>query len=51
MADEPILEAGYALFFEAVVNEPLLDLELLLAIYSGSQDSSDRSTGATSSIH
>jgi len=53
MADEPILDAGYALFFEAILNEPLLDLELLLAIYSGSTDhsASDGAVGATSSIH
>src|SRR5688500_17850701 len=31
MADEPILDAGYALFFDALLNEPLLDLELVLA--------------------
>jgi hypothetical protein len=40
MAKEPILETGYALFFDAVLNEPLLDLELLLAIYSGSDEQS-----------
>jgi len=40
MANEPILEAGYALFFEAMLNEPLLDLELLLAMQDDSKESS-----------
>ena len=30
-ADERILDAGYALFFEALLNEPFLDLELFRA--------------------
>ncbi len=30
-ADESLLDAGYALFFEAVLNEPFLDLELFRA--------------------
>lgn len=53
MADEPILDAGYALFFEAMLSEPLLDLELLLAVYSGSKEdaASDQVLGATSSVH
>jgi hypothetical protein len=41
MADEPILdETGYALFFDAVLNEPLLDLELVLALYADSDEES-----------
>jgi hypothetical protein len=40
MADEPILDAGYALFFDAALNEPLLDLELVLALYADSEEKS-----------
>ena len=32
--DELFVDAGYALFFEAMLNEPLLDLELFRAISS-----------------
>ena len=38
MAEEPILDTGYALFFDAVLNEPLLDLELVLALYADSEE-------------
>jgi len=31
-ADERIVDAGYALFFEAMLSEPFLDLELFRAI-------------------
>ena len=45
MADEPILdETGYALFFDAVLNEPLLDLELVLALYADSDEDSGPKT-------
>jgi len=40
MADEPFLETGYALYFEAMLNEPLLDLELLLAMQDESKEPS-----------
>ena len=40
MADEPIVDAGYALFFDAALNEPLLDLELVLALYADSEEKS-----------
>ena len=42
-ADESILDAGYALFFEAVLNDPLLDLELFRAVSSepGGRHSAD----------
>lgn len=43
MADEPI-DTGYALFFDAVLNEPFLDVELVLALYADSEEKSAPTT-------